>query len=75
MGSLSSSLRNQTDYGVARARKMNDLSGCPDSVSICPFDKNPCHYVESCDDVLALRWGLVIPFHCSRAVFKAVHEK
>jgi len=41
------------------------------SVSLCPFDGLPCEFVESCDDVIALLFGLVLPFNCSRAVVKA----
>jgi hypothetical protein len=45
-------------------------------VDICPFDGLPCEYVESCDDVMILRWereGLKgfdteNGEHCSRAV-------
>ena len=39
-------------------------------LSICPFDGLPCEYVSSCDDVMALTFGLVLPFKCSRAVVK-----
>ena len=43
------------------------------SVSLCDFDGLPCEYVNSCDDVLAWRFGVVIGEvpSCSRAVFKA----
>ena len=41
------------------------------SVDCCPFDGLPCEYVSSCDDVMALTFGLVLPCKCSRAVVKA----
>jgi hypothetical protein len=45
-------------------------------VQVCPFDSLPCEYVESCDDVMVLRWsrkgvgGLDTEngVHCPRAV-------
>jgi hypothetical protein len=37
---------------------------------LCDFDGLPCLHVESCDDVMALRIGLVSVFVCSRAVLK-----
>lgn len=37
---------------------------------ICPFDKMPCKYVSSCDEILALDFGLVPPLDCPRAVVK-----
>lgn len=40
------------------------------SVDCCPFDGLPCEHVSSCDDVMALTFGLVLPFKCSRAVVK-----
>ena len=41
------------------------------SVDLCPFDDLPCEYVSSCDDVLILRFGVVLgESTCSRAVFK-----
>jgi len=41
-------------------------------VEVCPFDGLPCKYVNSCDDVLTLRFGFVIGESepCSRAVYK-----
>jgi hypothetical protein len=42
----------------------------------CPFDKKPCKYVSSCDDVLSLRCGfdVVEGDSCPRAV-KSVRKK
>jgi len=42
------------------------------SVSNCPFDKEPCAYVSSCDDVLSLTFGLDLreDASCPRAVVK-----
>lgn len=37
------------------------------SVSVCPFDSLPCSHVESCDDVVALLFGEVPRFACSRS--------
>jgi len=44
--------------------------------NVCPFDKKPCAYVSSCDDVLSLYFGfdMVEGVSCSRAVFKAVKK-
>jgi hypothetical protein len=38
---------------------------------VCPFDGLPCDYVDSCDDVLELLFGVDTEdgSHCSRAVF------
>ena len=33
-----------------------------------------CEFVESCDDVMELVFGLVLSFKCSRAVFKVVKK-
>ena len=46
------------------------------SVDVCPFDGLPCEHVSSCDDVLTLRFGVVLGegASCSRAVFKAVKK-
>jgi len=37
-------------------------------VKFCPFDGLPCEYVDSCDDALALKFSLLLPLQCSRAV-------
>ena len=43
---------------------------------LCPFDDLPCDFVDSCDDAMALRYGLVPPMICSRAVVgKGVGKK
>ena len=34
---------------------------------ICPFDSLPCSHVESCDDVVAILFGEVPRFACSRS--------
>ena len=38
-------------------------------IGLCPFDGLPCEFVESCDDVVELRLGLVPSFNCSRVVY------
>jgi hypothetical protein len=38
---------------------------------VCPFDKLSCDFVDSCDDVLSLVFGLVPPCKCSRVVVKS----
>jgi hypothetical protein len=42
------------------------------NVKLCPFDNLSCDFVDSCDDVLSLRFGLSVVegSSCSRAVFK-----
>ena len=35
---------------------------------ICPFTNFPCKHVDSCDDVLALLIGELLPHDCSCAV-------
>lgn len=45
-----------------------------DKSSLCVFDKNPCKWVESCDDVLAYRMGLPLHHLCSRAVIRLVRK-
>ena len=35
--------------------------------NFCPFDGIPCSHVESCDDVVAVLFGEVPSFSCSRA--------
>jgi len=40
-------------------------------VDLCPFDKLPCEFVSSCDEVLALNFGLPLPLQCSRAVIRS----
>ena len=52
--------------GVAVAMKNKAVR----SVSLCPFDDLPCEFVENCDDVMELVFGLVLSFKCSRAVVK-----
>lgn len=37
-------------------------------VKFCPFDSLPCEHVDSCDDALALKFNLLLPLKCSRAV-------
>ena len=46
------------------------------SKDVCPFDKEPCEYVSSCDDVLSLVFGFDLRegASCPRAVFKAVKK-
>jgi len=43
-------------------------------VDVCPFDNLPCEFVSSCDEVLALNFGLLLPLRCSRAVVKVVRK-
>jgi len=42
------------------------------STRLCPFDKEPCAYVDSCDDALSLVFGfdMVENGSCSRAIFR-----
>ena len=58
--------------GEAVAMKVKSVR----SVDVCPFDGLPCEHVSSCDDVLTLRFGVVLGegASCSRAVFKAVKK-
>ena len=43
------------------------------SEDVCPFDKEPCAYVSSCDDALSLVFGFDFRegASCPRAFFKA----
>jgi hypothetical protein len=38
-------------------------------LSLCPFDKLPCEFVDSCDDVLSLQTGfdMIEEGHCPRS--------
>lgn len=40
------------------------------SVGICPFDELPCEHIDSCDDAMALYFGLLLPHNCTHAVVK-----
>jgi len=55
--------------------RMNFLEFSSMSDDVCPFDGLPCSYVHSCDEVLALSFGLPLPLRCSRAVVKAGRKK
>jgi len=39
-------------------------------VELCPFDSLPCEFVKSCDEVLALCFGFLLPMECSRVVVR-----
>ena len=43
------------------------------SKDVCPYDKEPCEFVSSCDDALSLALGIDMREggSCPRAVFKA----
>lgn len=53
--------------GSSERRRVGLPSKCK-SVECCPFDGLPCEYVGSCDEVMALNFGFVLPCRCSRAV-------
>jgi len=54
---------------VAVAMKIRVIS----SKDVCPYDKEPCEFVSSCDDALSLALGIDMREggSCPRAVFKA----
>ena len=56
---------------VAMKRKFIDVK-TESSDGVCPFDGLPCEYVNSCDEALAWRFGVVLGEapSCSRAVYK-----
>lgn len=53
--------------------KRGSVVGVKGSVGtqICPFDHLPCSHVESCDDVVAVLFGEVPSFVCSRSGFSS----